>query len=61
MAEMLNSDVTDFWTRSVKLGVVKDLAQSPEAAVALRLEAVFSSGLGTVVICSFFHVIFYQK
>lgn len=38
MAEMLNGNVTDFWMRSVKLGVVKDLAQSLEPAVAVRLE-----------------------
>lgn len=47
MPKMLNSDVTDFWMRMVKLGVVKDLAQTPEPAVAVRLEAMSSSSLGT--------------
>lgn len=55
MAAMLNSGVTDFWMRSVKLGVVKDLAQSLEPAVAVRPEAMSSSSLGTVVICIFFN------
>lgn len=35
-SEMLNGDITDFWMRSMKLGVVKDLSQSLEPDAAVR-------------------------
>ena len=48
MPEILNSDVTDFWMRTAKLGVVKDLAQRPEPAGAVRLEAMSLPSLDTI-------------
>lgn len=54
MAEMLTNDVTDFQMTTVTLGVVKGLAQSPEPAVAVRLESMSWSSSGP---CPPYHVI----